>query len=102
MIFNKIAEVRRSRGVSQIQLAERIGVSNVRISQIENAAWWNCCEHIKIIAQALHVSPAILLTGNPEPNETLEKAVRAVLKTPQSNGCIVLTQDEIAMLERSI
>lgn len=102
MIFNKIADVRRSKGVSQVQLAARIGVTGGRISQIESSPWWNTCEHIGAIARALGVPPSILLTGSPIPSEGLENAVRAVLKTPQSNGCIVLTQDEIAMLERSI
>lgn len=58
---DRMLELRRKRGFTQVQLAERSGISQAHISALERAAWEPRLETIVAIARALKVQPSSLL-----------------------------------------
>ncbi|HYH75808.1 MAG TPA: helix-turn-helix transcriptional regulator [Candidatus Saccharimonadales bacterium] len=59
----RIAEVRKARGVTQQELAERIGMSVVAIAYIETGKRWARLETLSKIAAILKVNIADLFKG---------------------------------------
>lgn len=59
----RVAEVRKSRGVTQQQLAEHIGMSVVAIAYIETGKRWARLGTLNKIASSLKVSVADLFKG---------------------------------------
>lgn len=59
----RIAEVRKSKGLTQSQLAERVNMSVVTIAYIETGKRWVRLATLDKIAQALGVSVAELFRG---------------------------------------
>lgn len=59
-MINRVKEFRQLRGLSQAELAKRIGTTNVQISKIENGKSFNFDQAMKI-AVALQVQPADLM-----------------------------------------
>lgn len=59
-----VRDVRRKRGLTQQQLADKLGISNVAISQIECAIHAPALARVMEIADALNVSLAMLF-GDP-------------------------------------
>lgn len=55
MFGKRVAEVRKSRGVTQQQLAEQIGMSVVAIAYIETGKRWARLGTLNKIAKSLHV-----------------------------------------------
>ena len=72
MIGTNIAYYRRLAGLTQAQLAEKVGVSRVHISFIEapNMVRPFSIELLFKIAKALHVEPAKLLKMREGPNNS--------------------------------
>lgn len=63
MLANRIKEYRKLRDITQIQLAERIGVTNAYVSMLESGERSNVSlELLKAIAIALNVSVHALLS----------------------------------------
>ena len=57
MKINKIIQSRRkSLGITQKELAEKIGTTNVRISEIENGKYALGSERLEKILEVLHLS----------------------------------------------
>jgi transcriptional regulator with XRE-family HTH domain len=62
MLGNKIKEFRKLRDITQVQLAERIGVTNAYISMLESSERTNVSlDLLKAIASALAVPVSQLL-----------------------------------------
>lgn len=59
----KVAEVRKSRGVTQQELAERINMSVVAIAYIETGKRWARLGTLSKIAKALKVNVSDLFKG---------------------------------------
>ena len=59
----RIAEVRKSKGMTQNQLAERVNMSVVTIAYIETGKRWVRLATLNKIARALKVSVAELFRG---------------------------------------
>lgn len=59
----KVAEVRKSRGVTQQELAERINMSVVAIAYIETGKRWARLSTLSKIAKALKVNIGDLFKG---------------------------------------
>ncbi len=59
----RVAEVRKSRGVTQQELAENIGMSVVAIAYIETGKRWARLGTLNKIANSLEVSVANLFKG---------------------------------------
>ncbi len=55
MFGKRVAEVRKSRGVTQQQLAEQIGMSVVAIAYIETGKRWARLGTLNKMAKSLHV-----------------------------------------------
>ncbi len=59
----RIAEVRKAKGVTQSQLAERVNMSVVTIAYIETGKRWVRLSTLDKIARALNVNVAELFKG---------------------------------------
>lgn len=63
-VFGKrIATLRKAKGLTQVQLAEQIGVTTVSIAYIETGKRWTRLETLKRIAGVLGVDVADLFVG---------------------------------------
>jgi len=66
-IGRRIAELRESRGMSQVALASALGITQPRMSQIESGRCpWMRLDDVEKIAGALGVRPACLVGWNGE------------------------------------
>lgn len=61
----RLKKLRKKAGLTQEELAEKAGVSNITISQWENGVYAPTMTRIKALAQALNVSEADLLNDPP-------------------------------------
>ena len=57
----RMLELRRKRGLTQVQLGERSGVTQAHVSALERGAWEPRLETIVAIARALKVQPSALM-----------------------------------------
>ena len=113
----RLKKLRKKAGLTQEELAEKAGVSNITISQWENGIYAPTMTRIKALAQALNVPESDLL-NDPPPNSgewviTLKTAtkfekeeidltgnvqpVTSILATP--DGCVVTIQAGWDMLK---
>lgn len=80
-IGQRIAQARRNKGLSQRLLAESVGISEVHLSNIENAKKKLSLNTFVRIANALEVSADQLLLSNlPADNRTYSKEVEKLLE----------------------
>ena len=68
-IGTRIAKVRRSKGFSQTELGQRLGIIQKTISDYERGRLRLPAELLPKLAHALDVSPEHLLTGQDAPSE---------------------------------
>jgi XRE family transcriptional regulator, regulator of sulfur utilization len=73
MVGDKIRELRQARGWSQENLAQRVGVVQSAISQIERGTAGPTLSTLFDIARALSVLPSALLEGDEYPATIVEK-----------------------------
>lgn len=59
-IANSVELYRRRRGLSQVQLAERVGLSRSRMSQLESGQIVPAFEEIEALARELGTIPGVL------------------------------------------
>lgn len=79
-IGNRIRKYREAKGISQIQLADLIGVSNSRISNWEQGLNRPDADILASLCQALEVSPSELLDvrlSTDELNDHERKVIKA-------------------------
>jgi transcriptional regulator with XRE-family HTH domain len=75
---NRIRHLRRAAGLNQVELAERVGLSQGQISNIENGDRNLSLEWMRRIARALNVSPADLLDDTDNPHRLAADEQQAV------------------------
>lgn len=66
LLGQRIKEVRKSRGITQEQLAEKVGIGTSNISYIENGKFAPTIENFEKIVQALDVEPYELYMFAPQ------------------------------------
>lgn len=69
VIKNNIKELRKKRGLTQQQLAEKIGISQVHLGRLESNARSMDLEQVEKIAAALGVKPFDILPQEWQPEE---------------------------------
>lgn len=82
-IGNRIRKYREELGLSQTQLAERIGISNSRVSNWEQGINRPDADMLAEICKALNVSPSLLLgvqLTSEELNDKERKVIHAYRK----------------------
>lgn len=77
---NRLRELRKAAGLSQVQLAERTGVSQSAISQIENDAIAMDTAWMRAFARELRCQPADFLADSDNPDR-LSADERALVDT---------------------
>ena len=85
-IGNRIAEIRRQRGLNQDELAELSSLSRISIARYETGKFEPGAKALSRIADALEVSSDVLL-GRLE--ETIEKATDAI--NPKTNEARIIS-----------
>ena len=91
IIKNNIRELRKKAGLTQEQLAEKIGISQVHLGRLENNARSMDLEQVENIAKALGVQPLDILPQAWQPEEITpeeREILRMIRKstTPQSSN----------------
>ena len=82
-IGRKIKEFRKALGISQQELADRLGVSRPTVSQIENGERKICAEEIKKLAKIFNISADRLLNLEKEPTVIIREAKETYKSKPQ-------------------
>lgn len=78
---NRIREIRKSKGLTLVELAERINVKNGTMSRIERGDLQLTLDYMRRIGRALDVTPAELLSEDDNPLAGLDAEQRFVLDT---------------------
>lgn len=91
IIKNNIRALRKKTGLTQEQLAEKIGISQVHLGRLENNARSMDLEQVENIAKALGVQPLDILPQAWQPEEITpeeREILRMIRKstTPQSSN----------------
>lgn len=73
----RIKQIRKSIGLSQQTLAEKIGVSRPSLSQIENGERRVCAEELEKLAAAFNLSVDVLLDPDKEPQIMIKESTPA-------------------------
>lgn len=84
-IGNRIKEMRERKGLSQEDLAKKLEISRVTVSQIENGKRKICTEELIALSRTFNVSTDILLNLEKDIEVILEKSTE---KTPEVKGQI--------------
>ncbi len=66
LLGQRIKEIRKSKGITQEQLAEKVGIGTSNISYIENGKFAPTIENFEKIVQALDVEPYELYMFAPQ------------------------------------
>lgn len=77
-LSNCIRKARKEKGLTQKQLAAKMGISAVNISQLESGARVPTMETLKRISKALGVPLRELLEGNHDPDREYENLVEVL------------------------
>lgn len=94
LIGKRIQELRLQRSMSQVELAERSGLSVTHVSYVENAKRHPGLEVLVCMASALDTTADDLLTGNQRVNRKLHEAeIHAVV-----DGCTVYERNVLVQL----
>lgn len=79
LINSNIKDLRRSRGLTQEEFAEKIGISTQGLSNIERNRYQPAADTIDKICKAFKITPAELLASPSKENEDIIKNITAVL-----------------------
>ena len=101
MLSHRIAALRKSKGLSQEQLAERVGVSRQAVSKWETGAASPEFDKLAALSACLGVSVDELVTGVPgeaSPKQGRPTARRAGLALGLRGACLLLGAGMAALL----
>ncbi len=99
MLGERIALLRRSRGLSQADLARQLHISPSAVGMYEQGRREPSLEALVALAREFRVSADYLLTGRPicpEDREAMDKALQTSLRAGQAAGR--LPRQELALL----
>jgi transcriptional regulator with XRE-family HTH domain len=74
----RIFTLRKTHGLSQKQMADRLGIRQPYAQLLENGKRQPSRRILTAIWQTFHVSPSYILNGDTDPNATLDTAQMAV------------------------
>lgn len=98
--MRELAQIRRLRGLTQQQLAEKAGIDQATISKIERDAGYNyTADTIKRIADALDVEQAELF-GLPELQARVLAAIRSIDDPERRQAALVVLESMAAAKPR--
>lgn len=85
MSENCIKEIRKLKGITQVELAKRLGISQGAIQKLETGERGLDLDWIEKISKALNVEPWQLLPKDMQPNITTEEAevLKAIRKAKE-------------------
>lgn len=91
----RIRQIRKSLGLSQQALAEKLDVSRPSISQIENGERKVSAEELKKLAETFNLSTDALLDPRKEPQITIRESGEAYIAGPASSMRISVPQKNL-------
>jgi len=74
----RVRELRRQKGITQVELAHRLGITQRGVSYYENETDNPSMEVIDKIAAALSIRKSLLIDYNDQPLEEVPKAIRSL------------------------
>lgn len=77
-MYSRLAQLRRERGLSQAQLAERAGVARTQITRLEAGVLNTRLSTLNAVADALGVPAAALLNGAEDPIASINVELRGM------------------------
>lgn len=92
VIKNNIKEIRKKKGLTQQQLADKIGISQVHLGRLETNARSMDLEQVEKIANALGVKPFEILPQEWQPEDISpeeREILRMIRKTPHLKKQII-------------
>ena len=99
MSENCIKEIRKLKGITQVELAKRLGISQGAIQKLETGERGLDLDWIEKISKALNVEPWQLLPKDMQPNITTEEAevLRAIRKAKE----VTSQQNEVSQTTKA-
>jgi len=91
----RIKQIRKSLGLSQQALAEKLGISRPSISQIENGERKVCAEELKKLAEIFNLSVDALIDSDKEPQIVIRESREAYGPEPASRMRINVPQKNL-------
>ena len=89
MRVNFIKSWRKHRGMTQVELAEKAGVSRTYLTMIERGTTRYNQDFLEAVADALDATPADLIAGDPDKGESIDRLLRAVELTDSERARVV-------------
>lgn len=89
VIKNNIRAIRKKKGLTQTQLAEKLGISQVHLGRLETNARSLDLEQVENIAKVLEVKPFDILPQEWQPEEITpeeREILRMIRKTTSAQG----------------
>ncbi len=83
LLGKKIKEIRKSKKLTQEQLAEYIGIETSSVSNIENGRYFPTAENLDKIMQVLKISPSDLFTN--EYNDSNKALISELTEAMEKN-----------------
>lgn len=90
LAVDHLKRIRKARGLSQVDLADMVGVTQGLISKIENGDGNPTLDTLLRISRALKVSPAVLFGGLPDRHQRLIDAFEALDADTQDQAAAIL------------
>lgn len=96
-IGHRIAELRKARGIRQVELAEQLGVSQGNVSDYETGKTKIACDQIIELTKILEISADELLGLEPSPKVTGVKDHRVIQRMIQIDQLPKRKKDALLM-----
>ncbi len=81
LLGKRIKEIRRNKGLTQDELAEKIGIESGSISNIENGKYYPTADNLEKIIKALNISPQnLFVIEHNQDNDVLLNEINLILE----------------------
>ncbi len=81
LLGKRIKEIRKNKGLTQDELAEKIGIESTSISNIENGKYYPTADNLEKIMNALNITPQnLFVIEHNQDDDVLLNEINIILK----------------------